>query len=86
MANHSAFSKEGTATGSAVAIGTSVIKYDSWLVANTHASQDLIITIKGSAAITIAAGDEYSFNVRCAPTQVTVNTNNTTYRISAEGL
>ena len=86
MANNAPFSKEGTATGSAVAIGTSIIKYDVWNVENTHASQDLIITIKGSAGITIAAGDEYGFNVRCAPTQVTVNTNGTTYRISAEGL
>ena len=80
------YSKEGTATGSHVALETAhITKYDHWLFENTHASQTLEIKIKGSNAKTIAADSSYSVSVTASPEVVTVKENNTTYRITATG-
>ncbi len=80
------YSKEGTATGSAVALETTHNgKYDHWQFYNTHASQDLVLTINGSNDITIDADSTQAVDITASPNDVTVKTNNTTYRILATG-
>ena len=83
---NSIYSKEGTATASAVALETTHnSRYDHWQFYNTHASQDLVLTINGSNDITIDADSTQAVDITASPNDVTVKTNNTTYRILATG-
>ena len=81
----SMYSKEGTATGSAVQLSTTNnIKADHWVFRNTHASQALTLVILGQT-VTVGSGETYEADIVAAPTQITVQTNGTTYGIQGMG-
>jgi len=81
----SIFTKEGAATSSDVALSISDLnKKSNWVFRNTHGSQDLTVKIHGFT-LTVGSGETYECNIVAAPTQITVATNLTTYRIQGFG-
>jgi hypothetical protein len=84
---NSIYSKEGTATSSAVALETAhKSRYDHWEFNNSHTSQVLVVTVKTSGNMTIAPEGTLALDITASPENVTVLTANTTYVIRATGL
>lgn len=83
--NNAFYTKEDTATGSAVAISTTnPEKYDGFQFFNDHASLVLTVLFKGKN-FTVKAGESISIDVRESPNNIKVSGNTCTYRIWGVG-